>query len=76
VFVTKRLVDIDDELLAKAQEYLDARTIKETVNRALDECVRLELRKRLFDRLAAMDGLDLDKAEVMKKAWRTGRRSS
>ena len=76
MFVTKRLVDIDDELLAKAQEYLDARTIKETVNRALDECVRLELRKRLFDRLAAMDGLDLDKAEVMKKAWRTGRRSS
>ena len=74
--VTKRLVDIDDDLLARAKEYLDARTIKETVNRALDECVRLELRKRLLDRFATRDGLDLDKPAVMRKAWRTGRRSS
>jgi Arc/MetJ family transcription regulator len=74
--MTKRLVDIDDDILAKAKEYLDARTIKETVNRALDECVRLELRKRLFQRLADMDGLDLDNEAVMRNAWRTGKRSS
>jgi Arc/MetJ family transcription regulator len=74
--MTKRLVDIDDELLAKTKGYLDARTIKETVNRALDDCVRLELRKRLFDRLADMNGLDLDDPSVMKDAWRTGKRSS
>lgn len=74
--VTKRLIDIDDELLAKAREYLDTRTIKETVNRALDESVRLELRRRLLDRLTTMDGLDLDDPKVMKGAWRTGGRSS
>ena len=74
--MTKRLVDIDDELLTRAREYLDARTIKETVNRALDECVRLELRKRLLHRLASMDGLDLHDPSVMRRAWRAGRRSS
>ena len=74
--MTKRLVDIDDELLAKAKQFLDAATIKETVNRALDASVRLELRKRFLDRLARMEGLDLDKPEVMRRAWRAGKRSS
>ncbi|MEX2393338.1 MAG: type II toxin-antitoxin system VapB family antitoxin [Actinomycetota bacterium] len=74
--MTKRLVDIDDDLLFRARDVLDARTIKETVNRALDECVRLELRRRLVDRLGSMKGLDLDDPKVMARAWRTGRRSS
>jgi Arc/MetJ family transcription regulator len=74
--MTKRLVDIDDDLLERAQEVLGSRTIKETVNRALDETVRLELRRRLIDRLSRMEGLDLDDPEVMKGAWRTGGRTS
>lgn len=73
--MTKRLVDIDDELLARAREFLGSRTIKETVNGALDEYCRWQLRLRHFERLQTMEGLDLDKPEVMKGAWRTGRRS-
>jgi Arc/MetJ family transcription regulator len=73
--MTKRLVDIDDDLLVQAKEFLGSGTIKETVNRALDEYCRWQLRRRHIERLKTMDGLDLDDPEVMKGAWRTGGRS-
>jgi len=68
--VTKRLVDIDDELLAQATKILGASTMKEAVNRSLEEIVRVDLRRRHADRLTAMDGLDLDDDGVMSRAWR------
>ena len=68
--MTKRLVDIDDQLLSEATEILGASTMKETVNRALSEIVRAHLRRRHAGRLMAMDGLDLDQADVMAEAWR------
>jgi Arc/MetJ family transcription regulator len=68
--MAKRLVDIDDELLEKATEILETRTMKETVNRALEEVVRAELRRRHTRRLARMEGLELNKPKVMAKAWR------
>ena len=68
--MTKRLVDIDDVLLEKASQVLGATTMKETVNKALEEVVRADRRLRHADRLATMDGLDLDKSKVMAKAWR------
>lgn len=74
--MTKRLVDIDDDLLAKAREILGADTIKDTVNGALRELTRRQLRLRLLRRLMTMEGLDLDDPEVMKGAWRIGGRTS
>ena len=68
--MAKRLVDIDDELLEKATSVLGASTMKETVNRALEEVVRADLRRRHADRLARMEGLDLDDPDVMARAWR------
>lgn len=68
--VTKRLVDIDDDLLARAREILGTPTMKDTVNGALEEVVKLELRRRHADRLASMRGLDLDDPDVMSGAWR------
>ena len=38
--MVKRLVDIDDELLANAKEVLGLETMKDTVNAALEEVVR------------------------------------
>ena len=58
--VTKRLIDIDDDLLEKATRILDAETMKETVNRALEEAVKAELRRRHVERLMTMRGMDLD----------------
>jgi Arc/MetJ family transcription regulator len=68
--VSKRLVDIDDALLHDAAEILGASTMKETVNRALGEVVAAARRRRHADRLARMEGLDLDKPKVMSRAWR------
>ena len=67
--MTKRLVDIDDTLLARARELLGAETMKETVNRALSEVINLERRRRLIDRMTADDGIELDE-KTMRAAWR------
>jgi Arc/MetJ family transcription regulator len=67
--VSKRLVDIDDELLQDATDVLGTETMKQTVNRALEEVVRASRRRRHADRLARRQGLDLHDPEVMAKAW-------
>ena len=69
--MTKRLVDMDDELLAQATEVLGTTTMKATVNTALAEVVRAERRRQHADRLARMEGLDLKKRDVMARAWRS-----
>lgn len=68
--VTKRLVDIDDELLREAGTILGARTMRETVNRALEGVVAAERRRRLIDRLESGDGIDLADESIMNDAWR------
>ena len=68
--VTKRLVDVDDDLLHDATKVLGASTMKETVNRALEEVVLAARRRRHAERLSTMEGIDLDKPEVMSGAWR------
>jgi len=68
--MSKRLVDIDDELLEEAAAILGAPTMKETVNRSLESVVLAARRRRHADRLEAMEGLDLAKPRVMSGAWR------
>jgi Arc/MetJ family transcription regulator len=68
--MSKRLVDIDDGLLDEATQVLGASTMKETVNRALEEVVLASRRRRHAARLTAMEGLDLDDPDVMSGAWR------
>jgi len=68
--VSKRLVDIEDELLRKASDALGATTMKEAVNRSLAEVVAAALRRRHVERLESMEGLGLSYSEVMDSAWR------
>ena len=68
--MSKRLVDIDDDLLDEATAVLGASTMKETVNRSLQEVVLAARRRRHADRLSAMRDLDLGDPEVMAGAWR------
>lgn len=68
--MTKKLIDIDEDTLARAREILGADTMKATVNEALAEVVRLAERRSHIARLAEMDGLDLDDEDVMADAWR------
>lgn len=68
--VTKRLVDIDDDLLAEARVLTGAATMKEAVNAALQQVIDSELRGRHLRRLEAGEGIDLADDEVMRGAWR------
>lgn len=68
--MTKKLVDIDEAVLAQATAVLGARTMKDTVNQALAEVVRLGERRAHAARLAGMEGIDLADEQVMGGAWR------
>ncbi|WP_420444372.1 type II toxin-antitoxin system VapB family antitoxin [Candidatus Poriferisodalis sp.] len=68
--MTKRLVDIDDELLEQARRITGASTMKETVNAALKHTVEAELRLRHARRIAGRHGTDIADDEVMAGAWR------
>ena len=68
--MSKRLVDIDEDLLRDATAILGATTMKMAVNRALEEVVIADRRRRHADRLATMRGLELDDPIVMAGAWR------
>ena len=65
--MTKRLIEIDDELLAQAKEAVGARTISETVRRALEGAVTAADPSR-FDRLVdALSGIEFGNRD---DAWR------
>lgn len=68
--VTKRLVDIDDALLAEVRELIGVATMKEAVNTALRELVYAELRRQHLHRLETGQGTDFGNEEVMHGAWR------
>ena len=68
--MSKRLVDIDDDLLEQATAILGASTMKETVNRSLEAVVLTARRHRHAERLANMRGIDLADPAVMAGAWR------
>ena len=68
--MTKRILDIDDDLLAEATEILDTGTVEETINHALAEAIRVRVLRRHILQLSTMEGLDLDNDEVMARAWR------
>lgn len=68
--MSKRLVDIDADLLEEATAILGASTMKEAVNRSLEEVVLAARRRRHADRLQSMRNLDLAKPKVMSGAWR------
>jgi Arc/MetJ family transcription regulator len=68
--MTKRLVDIEDDVLEAAREALGTRTLKDTVNAALEAATALAARRRHLQRFQT-DGLpDLRKRRVMAQAWR------
>ncbi len=68
--MSKRLVDIDDDLLVEATTILGASTMKEAVNRSLESVVAGARRRRHAERLQDMRGIDLDDPQVMSGAWR------
>lgn len=66
----KTTLVIDDVKLRKVGKVLGTKGIRETIERALDEVLALDARRRLVEKLQTMKGLDLDDPDVMDKAWR------
>jgi Arc/MetJ family transcription regulator len=70
--MTKRLVDIDDEILEEARRLLGTTTLKDTVNGSLAEVARGAHRRALTSGDLREVGellVDLGDPEVMAKAW-------
>lgn len=71
--MTKRLIDIDDDLLAAAQEATGQDSIKGTVTEALDRLVAQQRRREEDLRASWADLgdalLDLQDDDVMRRAW-------
>lgn len=61
---------LDVKKLAKVRRVLGTTGIKDTVERAFDEILAMEVRKRAVARLVSQEGLDLADADVMATAWR------
>ena len=66
----KTTVVVDDRKLASARRILGTTGIRDTFDRALDEVIALGARRREIERLRTMRGMELDRPEVMRKAWR------
>jgi len=65
-------LEIDEELLARAQRVLGTSGVKDTVDRALDEILRADLRQRLAERIRTGDGID--RSEELLEASRRWQR--
>ncbi|WP_052667274.1 type II toxin-antitoxin system VapB family antitoxin [Nitriliruptor alkaliphilus] len=72
--MTKRLIDVDDEVLEAARRVLGTNTIKDTVNSALRASVQAAERRQRVDGAAlkrfAVASRDLLDEDVMADAWR------
>lgn len=51
-------LEIDEERLAEAQRVLGTKGVKDTIDRALDEVLRADLRRRLAERIRTGEGFD------------------
>lgn len=68
----KTTIDVDDDLLAQAQEVLGTTGLKATVDTALSEVVRASRRRELSRQLETGAGLDFDEAtKEAARRWRT-----
>lgn len=65
-------LEIDEEQLAQAQRVLGTRGVKDTIDRALDEVLRADLRRRFAERLRTGEGID--RGEEVLEASRRWRR--
>ena len=68
--MTKRLIDIDDDLLEEVRSLTGASTMKEAVNAALQHVVDFDLRLKHVRRLLTLEGTDLADEQLMRDAWR------
>ncbi|MFY9823394.1 MAG: hypothetical protein WAM82_18580 [Thermoanaerobaculia bacterium] len=67
----KTSVEINEELLTAVQRVLSTATLKETIDAAFREILRVAARREEVEALSAMEGMDLMDPDVMSGAWRS-----
>jgi Arc/MetJ family transcription regulator len=67
----KTTIEVDEELLARAQEALGTKGLKDTVDRALEDAWRAHLRRRLLHRIRTQEGVDIgpQMLEQTRASW-------
>lgn len=68
--MTKRLIDLDDDLLAAAQRELNTTGVSDTVRAALQQAAARSARAREIDWLEAGGLAELADPEQRKRVWR------
>lgn len=67
----KTTLVVDDKKIARARKLLGTKGIRDTLDRALDEVIALDARRRVIERLRTMEGIDEQVLRnVRKEAWR------
>ena len=61
---------VDDKKVDRVKKVLGTRGLRQTVDRALDEVLAYDARRREVERLRMMRGIDLNRPKVMDEAWR------
>jgi Arc/MetJ family transcription regulator len=67
--VAKRLIDVDDDKLAAVKAELGTKTIKATVDGALDEVLALAARRRALLAEGGVDTSSLADRDARRAAW-------
>jgi len=67
--MTKRLIDVDDEKLDAVRQLLRTRTLKATVDAALDEVLALDRRRRALLAERGVDAEALADPAKRQAAW-------
>ena len=68
--MTKRLIDLDDELLAQAQRELGTSGVSDTVRLALQQAAAASARARQVEWLASGGLAELTSPEARAAVWR------
>ncbi len=66
----KTTLEFDEADFERVRVVLGTRGLKATVQRAFEEVLASDARRRALRQLQEMDGLDLDCPDVMDGAWR------
>jgi Arc/MetJ family transcription regulator len=64
-------IELDEEQLTRAQRVLGTTGVKDTIERAFDQVLRADLRRRLAERIRTGEGIDRgDEVLDESRRWR------
>lgn len=67
--VKKTTIEFDEQTEAQVEKVLGTRGLKATVDESFRTVLALRARMEFVDQLRQMDGLDLDRPDLMAQAW-------